>query len=125
MKPAKEFTTDQLTLELYTQSTPWKLVFKGTYAPKIPNEKMLDFISECHESIMSQKQSEILADLFELEFVNSSALRIFLYWLGLINKESNKYAVTFYCNPEYFWQEVAFKQMEYILPGYVKLDVAK
>jgi anti-anti-sigma factor len=64
------------------------------------------FMTAVHEEACSIGAKEVVVDLKELEFMNSSCLKSFVYWISTVHDLSAtlQYHITFVSSPEMYWQ---------------------
>ena len=65
-----------------------------------------DYVKRLHEEAMRLKVPSVVVDLRELEFMNSSCLKVFVVWLAQLRElePRQQYKVTIRSNPELLWQ---------------------
>ena len=64
------------------------------------------FIASVHEEALRAKADEVTVDLRRLEFMNSSCLKSFVWWITSVHELStdHQYRITFVSSPAMYWQ---------------------
>ncbi len=69
-------------------------------------KELADMLRELHQAAREQKVKEVVVDVRELEFMNSSCFKAFVGWLTDIMElpAEARYVVRFISNPDTLWQ---------------------
>jgi hypothetical protein len=64
------------------------------------------FMLAVHEEARRTAAAEVVVDLRELEFMNSSCLKSFVWWISSVQAlaASSQYRITFVSSPAMYWQ---------------------
>jgi anti-anti-sigma factor len=90
----------------------------------VNNGKVGEFMREVHAAARDRAVQEVIVDFRELEFMNSSCLKIFVAWfdtiLGLPTPD--QYRVIFVSNPKIRWQKQSLLALSCLAPGLVSIE---
>lgn len=64
------------------------------------------FMAAVHEEASRLAAREVVVDLRQLEFMNSSCLKSFVWWISSVHElaAERRYHITFLSSPEMYWQ---------------------
>ena len=64
------------------------------------------FMTAVHEEARRTGAKEVVVDLKELEFINSSCLKSLVWWISSVNEltADRQYRITFLTSPAMYWQ---------------------
>jgi len=64
------------------------------------------FMTAVHEEARRIDAKEVVVDLRELEFINSSCLKSLVWWISSVNElaADRQYRITFLSSPAMYWQ---------------------
>lgn len=64
------------------------------------------FLREVHSEAQRSLAEEVTVDVRELEFMNSSCLKSFVWWISTVQEQGNegKYRIVFVSSPSVYWQ---------------------
>jgi anti-anti-sigma factor len=64
------------------------------------------FMTAVHEEARRIGAKEVMVDLKELEFMNSSCLKSFVWWISSVQElaAAHQYRITFVSSPSMYWQ---------------------
>jgi hypothetical protein len=64
------------------------------------------FMTAVHEEACLIGATEVVVDLKELEFMNSSCLKSFVWWISSVHElaAAHQYRITFVSSPAMYWQ---------------------
>jgi hypothetical protein len=68
----------------------------------VPLERMLCTL---HDGALAASATEVVVDLRDLEFMNSSCFIKFVSWLGKLEESATKYRIRFISTRRYHWQK--------------------
>jgi hypothetical protein len=114
-----ERAVGQVRLKLVDAQT---LVISGLVMDMDPGKLLMPYITELHARIIAQGSRNFAVDVRTLTFVNSSGIRVFIDWLGLIQRSGQAYALRVIMDPAVTWQRLTFGALESIARGNVSLD---
>lgn len=97
---------DGLAIEL---APPGTLALRGKITARDPGKDLGPFFRRVHEATKSDGLSELLVDVRELSFVNSSSIRLFVDWATWLKNESRpSYVLRFRTDRKVTWQRTSF-----------------
>jgi len=106
-------------LRLSDRST---LIMSGSVLDMDPGKVLMPHIRDLHERIVRQRTRTFDIDVRALSFVNSSGIRVFIDWLGLIQRSGNAYSLRVIMDPGVTWQRLTFGALESVARGSVVLE---
>ncbi len=112
-------TIGTVRMRLADKST---LVMSGSVLDMDPGKVLMPHIRDLHERIVSQAVRTFDIDVRALSFVNSSGIRVFIDWLGLIQRSRTPYTLRVIMDPGVTWQRLTFGALESVARGLVVLD---
>jgi len=112
-------TAGTIHLKLSGQNT---LVMSGSVLDMDPGAILMPHIRDLHERILRQGIRTFDIDVRALSFVNSSGIRVFIDWLGLIRRGNSAYTLRVVMDPAVTWQRLTFGALESVARGVVVLD---
>ena len=64
------------------------------------------FLHEVHSEAQRCRAEEVTVDVRELEFMNSSCLKCFVWWISTVQEQVNdsRYRIVFLSSPTVYWQ---------------------
>jgi hypothetical protein len=95
----------------------------GSISIAAPGGVLGPFFAEFHRLAVAERLPEIIVDVAELEFVNSSAIRVFLDLASQVRRElpEARYIIRFRIDPNVTWQRTNFGMLETLAKDVVKL----
>lgn len=119
--PSETFdrTVSTIRMNLADRST---LVMSGSVLDMDPGALLMPHIRDLHERIVKQAIRSFNIDVRNLLFVNSSGIRVFIDWLGLIQRSGSGYTLRVIMDPSVTWQRLTFGALESVARGVVVLD---
>lgn len=65
------------------------------------------FLREVHSEAQRSLVDEVIVDVRQLEFMNSSCLKSLVWWITTVQKQpgERKYRIVFVSSPSVFWQQ--------------------
>ena len=82
---------------------------KGTITKKEPAQDLEAFLRAVHNEATTRRTPEVVVDVSELTFVNSSAIRLFVDWATwLKNEKGHRYKLRFRTSSRITWQKTSF-----------------
>jgi hypothetical protein len=82
------------------------------------------FVPRIHTEARHMGAKEVVVDMTDLEFMNSSCFRTFVNWVGWIRKldESEQYGLRFVARPDRHWQRPSLQALSCFATNIVKVD---
>lgn len=83
------------------------------------------FIASVHEEARRMGVAEVVVDLRKLEFMNSSCLKSFVWWISSIQEQgsSGQYRITFLSSPTMYWQRRSLNALACLASDLVSVQV--
>ena len=80
---------------------------KGVLSMRSPSDTVTPFLRRVHGAAVDAGLKEVLVDLTQLRFMNSSSIRSLVDWVEWIRKEPDgrRYRLVFVTKPEVTWQQ--------------------
>src|SRR5438045_1903626 len=96
---------DVLTVAASHDGEQITLRLEGT-ADTQSREQFEDYIHRVHDEAQRLGVKTVRVDLRELEFMNSSCLKVFVWWLSQLNElgPDKQYKLVFHSSPKLMWQ---------------------
>jgi hypothetical protein len=93
---------------------PDQVAMRGTIAIPDPGPSLGDFFRALHRAAMQDALREIVVDVRQLTFVNSSAIRLFVDWATWVRAldESSRYVIRFRTDRRVTWQRTSFTVLQ-------------
>jgi hypothetical protein len=98
------------------------LVMSGSVLDMDPGKLLMPHIRDLHDRIVRQSIRTFNVDVRALSFVNSSGIRVFIDWLGLIQRSKSAYTLRVVMDPAVTWQRLTFGALESVARGVVVLE---
>jgi anti-anti-sigma factor len=82
------------------------------------------FMRSLHEQAMRLAVREVVVDLGQLAFMNSSCFKVVVAWILSVGAEShdNKYRIVFVENPALYWQRYSLKALSALAPDRISVQ---
>ncbi len=80
----------------------------GMIAVRDPREPLGSFFTRVHEAAVADRVREVIVDVVDLKFVNSSAIRLFVDWATAVKNAGTPYRLKFKGRRAVAWQRTAF-----------------
>ena len=83
------------------------------------------FIASVHEEALRVSAEEVMVDLRQLEFMNSSCLKTFVWWITVVQDlaPGTGYRITFLSNPSMYWQRRSLHALACLATNLVSVQV--
>ena len=96
---------EQLTMAARLLDDSIVVALSGT-ADTAVREQLEEYFTQLHAEAVRLQTKKVTVDLRELEFMNSSCLKVFVSWLAHLREleEPAQYKVSFRSNPKLLWQ---------------------
>jgi ABC-type transporter Mla MlaB component len=117
--PVWERNARTLRLSLSERGT---LVMSGSLSELNPGAVLMPHLKELHELLVRDGLQVVKVDVRDLSFVNSTGIRVFIDWLGLIQRSGSAYVLHFILDPAVTWQRLTFKALKTLAQGAVVLE---
>ena len=105
------------------QPSPHALKLKGTITTKEPAQELGTFFQSLHRDAIAQKATDVLVDVSELTFVNSSSIRLFVDWASWIRNEAgHRYTLRFRTSNKITWQKTSFTALTSLMKDVLKVE---
>ena len=64
------------------------------------------FLRDVHDEAQRSRVEEVSGDVRQLEFMNSSCLKCFVWWIGTVQEQApdGRYRIVFVSSPSVYWQ---------------------
>ena len=98
------------------------LAMSGSVLDMDPGALLMPHIRDLHERIVRQGIRTFNIDVRALSFVNSSGIRVFIDWLGLMQRSRSPYTLRVVMDPSVTWQRLTFAALESVARGAVVLE---
>jgi anti-anti-sigma factor len=82
------------------------------------------FMTAIHEEARRSGAKEVVVDLRELEFMNSSCLKSFVWWISSVQDlaAAEQYRITFVSSPAMYWQRRSLNALAGLALGIVSIS---
>jgi hypothetical protein len=83
------------------------------------------FIGSVHDEALRVSAEEVVVDLRQLEFMNSSCLKTFVWWIGAVQEMAagTGYRITFLSSPAMYWQRRSLHALACLASSLVTIKV--
>jgi hypothetical protein len=88
-----------------------RLVFKGVIAMRDPSGVVGGYLKRVHAAAIADQVDRVTLDVTALEFMNSSAIRMFIDWVEWIGASSHQYKLHCVTNARVTWQRSTFSAL--------------
>jgi hypothetical protein len=98
---------DGLSIEVTNENTT---VMSGNITSLEPSARVQPFLKSVHTAALADKLTELLVDVRQLAFVNSSAIRLFIDWATWLQTAptGERYKLVFITDKSITWQRTSF-----------------
>jgi hypothetical protein len=104
---------------------PKTLILTGTVTCKDPALEVGPCLRAAHQAGLADRLSELSVDVSGLSFVNSSAIRLFVDWIGWIkDAKGGAYKLRFLTQRKVTWQRLSFSTLEALAGGLLIVEQA-
>jgi hypothetical protein len=82
------------------------------------------FLTALHEQVPQVGAQEVVVDIRELEFMNSSCLKDLVFWLSTVRDSppSLRYQIVFLSNPAFHWQKRSLHSLTCFATDFVNVQ---
>lgn len=100
------------------------IAFKGSISLRVPAEVLRPFFADVHAACIADGIQELALDFVELEFMNSSSIRVLVTWLDWIaaEQEAKQYVLHFRTKPGVTWQRTTLSVLQTLSKKHVKIS---
>ncbi len=91
----------------------------GTLSSDAAQQELSRQLDLIHDNLQASSLGGFTVDLQKLEFVNSSAIRLFVNWIS--RAQSTGYKLTFLMDRSVTWQRLSFSSLRALAPEFVDL----
>jgi hypothetical protein len=96
-----------------TTQAPNEVTMRGTIAIADPGPALGGFLRALHEAALADELREVVADVRQLTFVNSSAIRLFVDWATWLSRHQGpRYMLRFRTDRRVTWQRTSFTVLQ-------------
>ena len=88
-----------------------RLVFKGVIAMRDPSGIVGGYLKRVHAAAVADQLQRVTLDVTALEFMNSSAIRLFIDWVEWIGTGTHQYQLHCLTNARVTWQRSTFNAL--------------
>lgn len=88
-----------------------RLAFKGVIAMRDPSAVVGGYLKRVHAAAVADGVDRVTLDVTALEFMNSSAIRMFIDWVEWIAAGTHKYQLHCLTNSRVTWQRSTFSAL--------------
>jgi hypothetical protein len=113
---AKPVSVESLQLRLATTA---ELELGGTLATPTAQRELNGILTALHARIVQQRIPSFTVDVRSLNFVNSSAIRVFVDWIA--RAETAGYKLTFITERGVTWHRLSFSVLRSLAPSTVDI----
>jgi len=94
--------------------TPAQITMRGTIAMPDPGPSLGGFFRAMHAAAVADTLKEVIVDVRQLTFVNSSAIRLFVDWATWVRSmgDSDRYMIRFRTDRRITWQRTSFTVLQ-------------
>jgi hypothetical protein len=110
------FTIETLQLELASEI---ELRCGGALRSDAAQRAFGQHLQDLHAHIVAKRIQSFTVDLRSLDFVNSSAIRVFINWIS--RAEGARYKLVFKTNRAIAWHRLSFSALQSLAPGTVEI----
>lgn len=112
--------TAELSVDVSADAARLTAVFMGSADNNVV-QVLGDFMARLHKRALSDGVREVVADLRQLEFMNSSCLKTFVTWLSAVVElpDPSRYRIVLQSDPGKHWQKRSLAALQCFAPGSV------
>lgn len=98
---------------------PRRLRFSGALSTSTAQAEIERVLARVHSHILTANLASFTVDVRRLNFVNSSALRVFINWIS--RAERARYRLVFVTDPAITWHRLNFSVLKSLAPQSVEI----
>jgi hypothetical protein len=101
-----------------------RIAFQGEIGSREPDKKIVDYIDKAHQWIRESAATDVVVDIRQLSFVNSSNIRIFIDWVIRAKGEGDAphYRIRFLAKRTVTWQRLMLGALASLATDTVVVD---
>jgi hypothetical protein len=107
---------DQLEVELVHAGL---LRLSGSLSSTAARLQFQTLLESLHARLATQQPTRFVIDVRALDFVDSSAIRLFRDWIS--QAAAAAYRLVFYTDPDITWHRLSFGVLQSLAPGWVEV----
>lgn len=100
-------------------TSPVAMRFSGALLTKTAQDELERILGEVHSHILAARIASFTVDVRPLNFVNSSALRVFINWIS--RAERARYKLVFVTDQRVTWHRLNFSVLKSLAPQTVEV----
>jgi hypothetical protein len=98
---------------------PSRLVMSGTVNTPTAQAELRRYLSQLHGQIERSRVGTFIVDIRGLDFVNSSAIRVFVDWIS--GAQAANYKIVFWIDRSVTWHRLSFSVLKSLAPRAVEV----
>ena len=103
------------------QGTPGRVRFAGT--GEAEGAAVLDrFLGALHQEALTREFREVVLELWDLEFINSSCLKAMVAWIYKVDTEGRPYKIRLLRDASLHWQRTSIATLQRLAPEVVIIE---
>ena len=99
-----------------------KLSLRGLLALRDPSEVVGGYFKKVHAAAEASGVAQVIIDVTELQFMNSSAIRVFIDWVQWVKGSKSPYKMRFITDRTITWQRSTFSAVQALGTGHVSVE---
>ncbi len=96
--------------------------FKGVVALRDPTVLVGGYFKRVHAAAVADAVEQVTLDVTALEFMNSSAIRVFIDWIEWIRTSSHQYRLHCVTNSRTTWQRSTFSALRSMSAAHLTVE---
>ncbi len=104
-------------------TSPTRIRFSGSLSTSSAQEQVERVLVDLHAYIVGANVALFTVDVRPLNFVNSSAIRLFINWIS--RAERAGYKLRFVTDPELTWHRLNFSVLKSLAPQSVEIAIGQ
>lgn len=114
-------TQEKMSASIVDAST---IAFTGSISLRVPAEVLRPFFADVHAAAVADELEELAVDFVNLEFMNSSSIRVLVTWLDWIaaEPEPKQYVLHFKTKSGVTWQRTTLSVLQTLSQKHVKIS---
>lgn len=112
---------NELTLQVETGGC---VRIGGSLTLRDPSEVLLPVFQSLHRAALQDGLTDVIVDVSDLSFVNSSGIRVFVDWVLWLRDEppTRRYSITFRSRRGHAWQRASLPVLQSLAPAWVRVE---
>jgi hypothetical protein len=98
-----------------------RLTFAGT-GDVAAVELLADYLARVHAEVQRRSATEVVCDVRELTFMNSSCFKSFVVWIDRVKNLPRPYQIRFVTEPKLQWQRRSLEALRRLATGVVTVE---